>query len=322
MKKRIKRSPFVYFFPSLRTEEIKRLLFLCAFVICLSLSRLLSIALPVSTATAAIIAQSLLLILQRELSFFKLLKAFSEGLIAGLLLPEFFPIKTAFMISLLVFFIIGYFFAYKTPSFMSRAVLSSVFCYVIGHYHFAEAFKETSGFHVFFWEDAIRAFLHSRFFEIFPTPLQEGILSFFVDNFSPVAAFRFSFISFFYILSFLFTRDFRAALLRIIFLATFFLLVSFNYENKIRSLFFVFESGVVFAAAFLFFHESASPTTFGGKCIFAIFAALLLYEMMRYNKTGAVIFSAFILNFVSIIFFYVERRLDLFKMEKILRSEV
>lgn len=322
MKKRVKRRPFVYFFPSLRVEEIKRLLFLSAFVICLSLSRLGAIVLPVSTAIAAIIAQSLLLIVQKDISFYKLVQAASEGLIAGLLLPVFFPLRTAFMITLSVFFITGYFFAYRTSSFISRAVLSCAFCYVIGHYHFDEAFKGASDFHIFFWEDAVRAFLNSRFFEIFNMTLKEGSLSFFVDNFSPVAAFRFTFISSLYILSFFFARDFREALLRLFFLAFFFLAAYFSFADKTQAIFFIFENGVVFAASFLFFSEAISPTTFVSKFIFAIFAAILLYIMTRYNKTASVIFTALIMNFVSIIFFYLERKIDLFRMKKAIRSKV
>lgn len=317
--------PYTYINSSLFNVTIRSIILLMIQVVMLVATKSYSSVFIVLTAVAASVMADAVWAKVTQTSVLKnhsLLVSILQGLIAGLLIPQGYPLIPVFFVIFFTMIIVKYFFGGFAYSWANPAVFAVIVLWIIGTEFFplfqvtfdtlamrnpSLSLIEGGTIPLVSFDSSVTDFFNNTVFSLFKVSVPEGYVSFFWDNHSVIPAFRFNFIT---LVSsvFLFSENSVDLIIPSVFLCVYALLVRlvspFFYSGLLFQgdiLLALLTGGTFFCAFFILNAYAMIPITVWGKAIYAFLAAVTMFFVAGCGTSSSgMIFTVIISNVFSV----------------------
>lgn len=337
--------PYTYINSSLFNITIRMIVLLLLQVGMLFVSKSYSSVFIVIAALAASVASDLVwsvVISENMLKNHSLLVSITQGLIAGLLIPQGYPLFPVFFVVFFIMIIVKYFFGGFAYAWVNPAVFSVIVLWIIGS-EFFPLFQvsfdtlairnpsllliENGTFPTASFDSSVTDFLNDTVFSFFKVSVPEGYASLFWDNHSAIPAFRFNFITL--VSSVLLISETRAdvvipAVFLVVYGALVRLVSPFFYSGlpfQGDVLLALLTGGTFFCAFFILNAYALIPVSITGKAVYGFLSAVTMFFIAGCGTSSCGMpFTVIIANVYSIMIQQFESYFDRKALQKKLEN--
>lgn len=325
--------PFIYKKGSITSTTIRIFILLLLQILCLCLNKSFSALVVIGSCSLASLAVYFYRFVLKREHIYDIFGYLIQGIFTGMLLPETYPPLVAALVTFLVVWGIKTVAPNPANIWVNTVAFSVVIAWFIGKEFFPDflitsemlelnnpslTLIQNGTLPVIRVDSTITGFLNNTVFKFLHVSVPEGYISFLWDSHSVIPAFRFNFLTVFSSIL-LFSDDSIDYMIPSIFLLVYGCLVrlfapmffggAFNTGDIILAL---FSSGTLFTALFMLQWFNTTPSTTGGKILYAVICGFVAFVLVGAGTSPVgMVYTILMGNLLSIVIKTIETKKEI-----------